>query len=128
MADREPPLPENLAALIGSVDNPTPLKGWDLIPLTSDMQRQKAAHRLLGKIYEQAHREQLPSIRWCIGTTGTLIGKVDVFETAAARVVFAAWVKALRLDVTERRRICEKELRATGDRDGVHIILTAEDA
>jgi hypothetical protein len=107
---------------------PTPLEGWDLIPLTSNMRQQTAAHRLLGKIYEQAHREQLPEIWWTIGPTGTLIGEARVFEAAAAPIVFDAWVKALQLDVTERRRICEKELRATGDRNGVHIILTAEEA
>lgn len=107
---------------------PIPVEGLDLIPLTSGMRQQSAAHRLLGEIYEQAHREQLPSIWWTIGTTGTLIGEVRVFEAAAAQTVFDAWVKALRLGVTERRRICEKELRATGKRDGVHIILTAEEA
>jgi hypothetical protein len=110
------------------VKQPTPLEGWDLIPLTSDMRRQKAAHRLLGEIYDQAHREQLPSIRWGISTTGNLIGDVDVIEPAAAPIVFDAWVKALRLVVVEKHRVCEKELRATGKRDGVHIILKAEEA
>ena len=107
---------------------PTPLQGWDLIPLTSDMRRQKAAQCLLGEIYDQAHRDQLPSIRWSVTTTGNLIGEVDVIEAAAAPIVFDAWVKALRLDITERHKVCEKELRATGKRDDVHLILTAEEA
>lgn len=105
----------------------TPIEGWDLIPSASDMRQQRAAHRLLGDIYDQADREQLPSLRWSIGTTGTLIGEVDPIEPAAAPIVFDTWVKALRLDVTEKHRVCEKELRATGKRDGVHIILTAEE-
>lgn len=108
-------------------DQPASIEGWDLLPSTSDMRQQTAAHRLLGKIYEQAHREQLPSIWWTISTTGTLIGEARVFEAAAASTVFDAWVKALRLDVAERHRVCEKELRATGKRDGVHLILTAEE-
>jgi hypothetical protein len=107
---------------------PAPIEGWDLIPSTSDMRQQRAAHRLLGEIFDQAERQQLPQIRWSIGTTGTLIGDVDVIEPAAAPIVFAAWVKALRLDVAEKHRVREKELRATGKRDGVHIILDAEEA
>lgn len=103
------------------------LHGWDLIPSTSDMRQQKAAHRLLGKIYDQAHREDLPSLRWGISTTGTLIGEVDVIEPAALRPVFDAWVKALRLDVARRRGACEKRLHASGKRDDVHIILKAEE-
>jgi hypothetical protein len=106
----------------------TPLEGWDLIPSTSNMRQQRTAHHLLGKIYDQAERQQLPQICWSIGPTGTLIGEVDVIESAAAPIVFAAWVKALRLDITEKHRVCEKELRATGKRDGVHIILKAEEA
>jgi hypothetical protein len=106
---------------------PTPIEGWDLIPSASDMRQQRAAHRLLGEIYDQAEREQLPQIWWTISTTGTLIGEVNVIEPAAAPMVFAAWVKALRLDVAGKHRVCEKELRATDKRDGVHIILGAEE-
>jgi hypothetical protein len=100
---------------------PATFKGLDLVPITSEVKQQKRAHRLLGNIYERADHDQLPQIRWCIGTTGTLIGKVDVLEPDAAPVVFAAWVKALRLNSAEK-------LRATGMRDGVHLVLTVEEA
>ncbi|MFI0453679.1 hypothetical protein [Actinomadura sp. 6N118] len=71
-----------------------------LIPSLTDQRKQRAAHALLGEVYAQAHRDDLPSITWSIATTGTLNGSIDPYVPAdTAERIFHAWAAALGLEV-----------------------------
>jgi hypothetical protein len=70
-----------------------------LTPGMQDQRLQRAAHTVLGAIYQQAHRDNLPSITWSIATTGVLNGSIDQHIPAeVARKIFDIWTRALGLE------------------------------
>lgn len=94
--------------------------GLYLIPTTTDQRMQRAAHTVLGEVYDQAHREGLPSITWSIATTGVLNGSIDPYIPAdTARKIFEAWAAALSLEVKE-----SSPPRAHGHRGEVSVQLS----
>jgi hypothetical protein len=70
-----------------------------LMPSLTDQRKQRAAHAVLGEVYAQAHRDDLPSITWSIATTGTLNGSIDPDVPAdTAEQIFRVWAAALGLE------------------------------
>lgn len=75
---------------------------FHLTPSDAEQRQQQAAHTLLGEIYAQAHRDDLPSIAWSIETTGVLNGRIDPYiDPSVADQIFRAWTAALDLQVPD---------------------------
>jgi hypothetical protein len=103
-----------------------------LMPLTSDMQQQRRAHKLLGDLLGRTERRMydetpLPPMRWAISSTGILVGDPLMPDPEAARKAYEAWAAELRIRKRhEHTRDGVTYLRAPGTVDGVQVTIEAE--
>jgi hypothetical protein len=98
-----------------------------LTPLSSDVQQQLRAHKLLGTLLHRTEEKQLPPMRWAISSTGTLIAEPVLPDAEIARPAYETWVVELRIvSGTSTPRDGVTHLRALGTVDGVHITVEAK--
>jgi hypothetical protein len=105
-----------------------------LMPLSSDLGKQRRALTLLGQLLDRTERRMyddkpLPPMRWAISTTGHLIGDPLHFDERVARPAYEAWAAELgvpKVGRHEHTRDGVTYLRAPGTVDGVQVTIEAE--
>lgn len=99
------------------------------VPPTDRIHGQRLAHALLGNLLDQCVRDDLPALRWDIGTTGMLQGWCVDPDRVRRRYAFRAWTDALGLGVWPETTLANGATRLQAVREdvaGVDVVVIAD--